>query len=82
MAILEALSCGVPVIAKKVGGGIQEVIKHGDNGFFYTKTSGLRKILKDLSNPEYLTKIKKQVRDSFTSRFHIPIMLKQYRSMI
>ena len=82
MAILEALSCGVPVIAKDVGGGVREVIKSGVNGFLYQKTPELRKILRDLSSdPVYLAKIKKQVREDFLARFHIKHMLKQYKGL-
>lgn len=81
MAILEAFSCGVPVIAKKVGGGIQEIIQHGQNGFFYNKTPELCSILRDLSNRDYLQEIKNKVRTCFTNRFHIQIMLDQYRKM-
>jgi len=82
MAVLEAFSCGVPVIARKVGGGIQEVIRHGENGFFYKKTSELRRILRDLSNPSYLAKIKRNAREHFLSRFHVKIMLNNYRNFM
>lgn len=41
----EAISCGTPVIAKNIG-GVQEAVKHGENGFLVENTQMCYEILK------------------------------------
>jgi len=50
--ILEALSCGVPVIASNVG-GIPEVVHNEENGY----------VIKEFDRAEYISKIKKVLND-------------------
>jgi len=82
MAILEALSCGVPILARDTGGGVNEIIKHGVNGFLYKNTSKLKEIISNfVNNPDYLEKIKESAHKDFLKRFHIKHMLNSYREL-
>ena len=50
MAILEALSCGVPVLANTIGGGVNDLIKNGVNGYFFKGHKHLNNILLSLQD--------------------------------
>lgn len=83
MAILESLSCGIPVIVKESRGGVNEVIKHGFNGFFYKNIIELKRILNNMvNNKDLYQHIKNNVRRDFLNRFHIKKTLDQYRKLI
>jgi glycosyltransferase involved in cell wall biosynthesis len=83
MAILEALSCGVPVVVKNVGGGIRDVIKAGINGFFYNNSKELRKIIsKCINDQNYLLQLRKRSHEYFLQRFHVKHMLDNYKRLI
>lgn len=81
MAVLEALSCGVPVLANDIKGGIRDLVKHGVNGFFFRKSRDLHQILSDLQNVEKMKALKNSVRKDFLSRLHIKHSLKRYRKL-
>ncbi|KKN24742.1 hypothetical protein LCGC14_0891890 [marine sediment metagenome] len=81
MAILEALSCGVPVLARDVGGGVRELIAHNRNGFLFKNGIQLNNILKELTSSR-LEEIKKQTREDFLQRLHITIALKRYEELL
>ena len=67
---IEALSCGTPIIAPKVG-GIREIIKDGENGYFfdpYSEDSLIEKVTLIMKNWEYHSE---QARLSFQEKFSI-----------
>lgn len=78
MAILEALSCGIPVLTRNVGGGTNEIIRGGINGYFFRNGEQLRKIVYSSSRE----KIKKVLHNDFMSRLHISRVLRQYKELI
>lgn len=82
MAVLEALSCGVPVIANAIKGGINDLVKSGINGYFFRSPKHLALILRNLQERGAMEKLKKSVRKDFLKRLHIKISLKEYRNII
>ena len=82
MSLLEAMSCAVPIVAKNIGGGVNEIIKPGVNGFLYRNTPELRKIiLRLLDDRDYLGQIKESTYKYFLQKFHIKNMLDNYRKI-
>ena len=81
MAILEALSCGVPVFARNVGGGVLELVKEGRNGYLFRGNSEIRKKVRSFVGEE-LARLKLSVRADFLDRLHIKHSLKQYRKLV
>ena len=81
MSILEALSCGVPVFVRDVGGGARELVIHRRNGMIFKNGEHLNKILKEMT-PNRLAELKKQTREDFLQRLHIKISLDQYRGFL
>jgi len=80
MAILEALSCGVPIVARNVGGGINEIITQGVNGFLYKNDSELKEIIsRFIDDKEYMRQMKESTHKYFLERFHIKHMLDNYK---
>jgi N-acetyl-alpha-D-glucosaminyl L-malate synthase BshA len=82
LTALEAMNCGVPVIATKTG-GLPEVIKHGETGYLYPvgeikkmaeKTIGL------LSSPEKHELFKQQARKRATQSFNADQIIPQYEA--
>jgi glycosyltransferase involved in cell wall biosynthesis len=65
VVILEAMACGTPVAASEVG-GIVDIIKNGENGFFFGQ-----------KNVEKLTNILKQ-RINNTKEDHLSIQAKSF----
>ena len=51
-SVVEALSAGVPVIAKQSHGGINDMIKNKDYGIIYNNDNELKTILKKISQNE------------------------------
>jgi glycosyltransferase involved in cell wall biosynthesis len=83
MVVLEAMSCGVPVITTKVG-GIPELIVHKRNGFLSDTTeksllSGINWLLK-LNNKE-LNKIKINNRKKAIENFSLNKMVDKYEKL-
>lgn len=69
---VEAMASGIPVIASK-NGGIQEIIKHGTNGFLvpqYQKARGFAKKIVMLANqPDLCKKLGQQARAAVIRQF-------------
>jgi len=70
-AVLEAMACGVPVIATPVG-GVLDVLKDGVNGFFVhvNDTEGLaQKMTEVLSQPEKVESVRRSAREAVLSQY-------------
>jgi len=80
MAILEALSCGVPVLARNVGGGVLELVRDKRNGRLFRSAADLKKVLTGLISKD-IKKLRVSVREDFLQRLHIKHSLVQYRKL-
>ncbi len=80
MAILESLSCGIPVICRDFGGN-SELIVHGMNGFIEKDRKGFLKRLKELSDPDVLCEFKKRTSEDYWDRLHINNTTAQYMQL-
>ena len=83
LAALEAMACGVPVVATEVG-GLPEVVTHGETGFLFPigdvlamseATVGL------LNDAKAHKKMGDAAREAANSRFPIAKILDQYESL-
>ncbi len=79
MAIIEALSVGLPVIATPVG-GIPDAVTHEQNGLLISRdVSALGHALCDLfDHRPNLQRMSQQARESFRQRFEITRIVKAY----
>ena len=82
MAIIEALSAGVPVIATAVG-GIPEAINHGQNGLLVERTvTALKSALFELAgNLTRHRAMSIEARAVFTQRFEISKIVASYHAL-
>jgi len=83
LVVLEAMSCGAPVIASNRG-GIPEAVKHGDNGFLiepYDISSIEKYILYLYDNPPERRRLGRNARNTVVSRFSLKIMGEKYLSV-
>jgi glycosyltransferase involved in cell wall biosynthesis len=71
IAILEAMSFGIPVVARAVG-GIPSMISHGEDGFLYTDNNKAKELISLLlSDKEFSKKIGKQARDLVSKKHEV-----------
>jgi glycosyltransferase involved in cell wall biosynthesis len=81
LVVLEAMSCGLPVLAFKVG-GVPEAVNHKENGYIaeYKNqedlTNGLRWLLK--LNPEEIKTISLNCSTRVRDNFSLDLMAKNY----
>lgn len=82
LAALEALSCGVPVVASRAG-GLPEVIQHGITGFLepvgHTEAMA-QSVLSLLNHPETLHQFSLAARNSAITNWEQDKILDQYES--
>jgi N-acetyl-alpha-D-glucosaminyl L-malate synthase BshA len=82
LTALEAMNCGVPVIASEVG-GLPEVITHGETGYLYpvgeTKKMANKSIAL-MNDPEQHELFKQQARRRATQIFNADQIIPQYEA--
>lgn len=76
--LIEAMACGLPVIASKVG-GLKEIINDGENGLFCTiKEDSIReKVTQLLDNPKKAKSLASQARDDVVKKYDINKLIKK-----
>jgi N-acetyl-alpha-D-glucosaminyl L-malate synthase BshA len=80
LSALEAISCGVPVLAVK-GGGVTEVLEEGVSGYLCNPGDHeemAQKAIHLLQNPEQLQKMKLQCRQQAIERFNQEVLIENY----
>lgn len=77
-ALLEAMSCQVPVITTNVS-GIKEIVKHKENGYLCETTEeSIREAIKDLlNNPSLQLEIAGNARETILDNFSLDELLKR-----
>ncbi|MBL0766438.1 glycosyltransferase family 4 protein [Marivirga atlantica] len=81
--ILEALSCGKPVIASEVG-GIPEVVINDQNGYIikaFDKAEYISKIHKVLTNQELRKKMSQNAKNLIQEEFMMPKIAERFESI-
>lgn len=81
--LLEAMSCGTPVIASNVGGN-KEIVVEGITGYLYPSDDyvALSKILISLSsNKKQIQQLSQQARQHICQHFSINTMVKNYEDV-
>ncbi len=78
MAIVEAMSYGIPVMGTMVG-GIPEIIQEGYNGYFVESETDIAEKIKKLCYDEQLyTQLSINAQKTFTEKFEMKIIDKKY----
>lgn len=79
-AVLEAMSCGIPVFVTKIAGITDFLIKHGHNGFFLEEHDSFIKIKEVLNSKELKNKISINAREFILNEFKEENIIKKYIS--
>ncbi len=80
-ALLEAMSCGLPVIASKLEGVTEWIVADDANGLLFTPRSSValgKNIARILSDKEYADSIRLEGRKTILDRFSIERVADQY----
>ena len=80
IVLLEALSCGIPVIGSEIG-GIKEIIKHNKNGFLFREGDydSLAKCLKKIiDNEDLMKEMGKFGREFVLKKYSFSILVDKY----
>lgn len=88
LAALEAMACGVPVVASRVG-GVPELVDHGRTGFLVGPDEydeGGARLFDILTNPELAGNLRdaglQSVRDHFTADAVVPLYESEYYRLL
>lgn len=88
LAALEAMACGVPVVASRVG-GVPELVQDGINGFLVAPDdydAGAERLYQILSDEKVAKRLReaglKSVRDNFTADAVVPLYEQFYESVL
>lgn len=82
MAVLESLSCGVPVLCRGKP-GTDELVFHKRNGFIYDRVSDAVKRINQMKNdPAALNNLQQQTLADFDARLHIRHCVKKYADLL
>jgi glycosyltransferase involved in cell wall biosynthesis len=77
LSLLEAMSCGRPVIGTRVG-GTPEAVEHGKNGFLVSPKDGAsiaKALLTLMDNPDMAEAMGRHGRNTVQEKFSLEIML-------
>jgi glycosyltransferase involved in cell wall biosynthesis len=82
MVIIEAMSCGVPVVASDVG-GVSEIVRNDINGYTLPNRAELfaEKIEEILSNDDLYARMSKSALEIFERELTIDKMVEGYMSV-
>lgn len=83
IALLEAMACGLPVIASNVGGNL-EIVIHNETGFLFPSRdiNALTKCVVQLySNPELINKMGKNAQNRVEKSFDIKNTISKYAAL-
>jgi glycosyltransferase involved in cell wall biosynthesis len=81
--ILEAMACGLPIIATRVGGTV-EILDHEKQGILIPsqdKSALVEAILFLLNNPVFRKQYGQNAREAATTKFSLSRMVKNYEDM-
>ena len=82
-ALLEAMSCGIPVVATKVGGN-KEIVQHGENGLLVARSSVseiTQAISKILQDKELAARLGNNARQSIVEKYSFERVVERYLSL-
>ena len=83
LAALEALSCGVPVVAPRVG-GVPEVVRHGETGFLVDPgdiDAMASHVVELLDAPARRNQLAARAREDVVERFRLDAMIDRYEAL-
>ena len=82
-ALLEAMSCGLPVVATKVGGN-KEIVQHGENGLLVSRSSVseiTQAISQILQDKELAARLGNSARQSIVEKYSFESIVERYLSL-
>jgi glycosyltransferase involved in cell wall biosynthesis len=80
-AVVEALSCGTPVVVRSVGAS-GEIVTRSDAGFIYQSNAELRTILAKLTSPTLRASLSSRARQAYLDHYTPERYLTAYLNLI